>query len=66
MRTGVLAEYRKHLRGRRGPTAYGRRNLSESFAESFSLHHCDPKELKRVLPKVQEWFQKNRHHKAME
>ena len=66
VRLGVLAEYRKELRGRLGPTPYGRRNLSESFAESFSLHHCDPKALKAVLPRVQTWFQEDRHHKAME
>lgn len=66
VRAGVLAEYRKQLRGRLGPTPYGRRNLSESFAESFSLHHCEPKALKKALPKVQEWFRKNHHHEAME
>jgi hypothetical protein len=66
VRTGILVDYRKILRGRLGPTPYGRRNLSESFAESFSLHHCEPKALKKVLPKVQEWFQQNRHHGAME
>ncbi len=65
-REGVLAEYRGLLRGRRGPTPYGRRDLNESFAESFSLHHCDPQALKRVLPEVQRWFQEDRHHKAME
>ena len=66
VRQGVLAEYRKHLRGRRGPTPYGRRNLNESFAESFSLHYCDPGALTKVLPAVQKWLKKDGHHRAME
>lgn len=66
VRQGVLAEYRKHLRGRLGPTPYGRRNLNESFAESFSLHHCDPGALNTVLPGVRKWLKGNGHHAAME
>lgn len=60
-RTGLLEEYRSHLRGRRGPTPYGRTTLQESFAESFSLHHCDPAALEKALPRVAQWFRQRGH-----
>ncbi len=60
-RGGLLKEYRQQLRGKRGPTPYGRTSLQESFAESFSLHHCDPSALKKKLPRVAEWFRARGH-----
>jgi len=60
-RSPVLAEYRKALAGRRGPTAYGRTSIHESFAESFSLYRGDPAALERILPRVHSWFQRGGH-----
>lgn len=57
----VLKEYRKALAGRRGPTAYGRTSIHESFAESFALYRGDPQALLRILPKVHAWFERGGH-----
>jgi hypothetical protein len=60
-RRGVFAGYRKALAGKRGPTRYGRRNLKESFAESFALFRCEPKTLDEKLPRVLRWFRDGGH-----
>jgi hypothetical protein len=60
-RSPVLAEYRKALAARRGPTAYGRTSIHESFAESFSLYRGDPAALERILPRVYSWFERGGH-----
>jgi len=57
----VLKEYRKALAGRRGPTAYGRSSIHESFAESFALYRGDPQALRRILPRISEWFERGGH-----
>jgi hypothetical protein len=54
--SGVLRDYKLTLGWALGPTPYGRLNLQESFAESFMLHHCAPKQLKKRLPKVYKWL----------
>lgn len=38
------------------PTAYGRTQPSEAFAEAFALHHLDPAALERACPKGAAWF----------
>ncbi|GEM_PF-2036266 len=60
-RSGVLRDYKVALGLRFGPTPYGRRNLQESFAESFMLHKTDRKTLKKRLPKVAKWLQADGH-----
>jgi hypothetical protein len=44
-----------------GPTPYGRTALTESFAESFALHHVDPDSLRRIAPQVHDWFAAGEH-----
>lgn len=60
-REGVLADYRAVLRHKRGPTRYGRTSLRESFAESFAMYRCAPKQLKKLLPEVYDWFHRGGH-----
>ena len=63
--SAVLDAY-KDVRGwRKGPTPYGRTELEESFAESYSLHHVDPAALRRVYPEVADWFAAGKHLEAM-
>ncbi|MEZ4319871.1 MAG: hypothetical protein R3F61_20340 [Myxococcota bacterium] len=58
----VIDAYRE-VRGRtRGPTTYGWRSRThESFAEAFALHHLDPHALRRVMPSVADWFEREEH-----
>jgi hypothetical protein len=49
----------------KGPTPYGRRDIEESFAESFALYKADPSALKRVYPGLYEWFAAGRHIEAL-
>jgi hypothetical protein len=60
-RWGVLGDYRKLLKGKRGPTRYGQTNLKESFAESFALFKTDKQALKRWSPEVLAWFERGGH-----
>ena len=57
----VLRAYLKVRGQKRGPTPYGETSAAESFAESFALYRVDPKALKRVFPKVYQWFKRNEH-----
>ncbi|MFN3196885.1 MAG: hypothetical protein ACE366_00515 [Bradymonadia bacterium] len=61
----VLKAYAKVLGKAKGPTAYGRTSMQESFAESFALYYADPAVLSRVLPKVHTWFKSGGHFKAL-
>jgi hypothetical protein len=46
-----------------GPTAYGRVDARESFAESFALFHTDPESLRWIAPQVHAWFAASGHLK---
>jgi len=60
-RQGIFDDYRRLLKGKRGPTRYGRTNLKESFAESFSLFKTDPRALRRFSPELLAWFERGGH-----
>ncbi len=62
---GVLAAYRKVLGSRSPPTAYGRRNVRESFSEALAMYRCDPARLKRLLPEVHAWFARGGHTQGL-
>lgn len=49
----------------KGPTKYGRTDVEESFAESFSLYKADPEALRRIYPDVLDWFMSGGHIQAM-
>lgn len=57
----VLSSYAQRKGAQQGPTLYGETSLKESFAESFALFRVDPAALKRVFPKVYEWFKGGGH-----
>ena len=57
----ALVAYQQRANGRYGPTRYGAVSESESFAESFSLHHTDPAALERVMPGMNGWFDAAKH-----
>ncbi|MEE2837189.1 MAG: hypothetical protein VYB65_14320 [Myxococcota bacterium] len=57
----ALVAYQQRANGRYGPTRYGAVSVSESFAESFSLHHTDPAALERVMPGMNAWFDAAKH-----
>lgn len=61
----VLAEYRRVRGIGNGPTPYGRISMAESFAESFALFHLDPNALRRVYPRVYDWFAAGNHLTAV-
>lgn len=61
----VLMAYLNVRGKKRGPTPYGETSAAESFAESFALFRVDPLALKRVFPKVYEWFKRDGHLKAI-
>ena len=60
-RMPALVAYQRRANGRYGPTRYGALSVSESFAESFSLHHTDPAALERVMPGMTNWFGAAKH-----
>ena len=60
----VLKAYRRQTGGKRGPTRYGRRTVTESFAESFALYKLDRAALKRWSPEVRAWFDEGGHLQA--
>lgn len=60
-RMPALVAYQLRANGRYGPTRYGALSVSESFAESFSLHHTDPVALERVMPGMTDWFRAAKH-----
>ncbi len=62
----VLEAYARALGGRSAPTRYGTVSLAESFAESFSLFRSDPAALRRLLPSVSAFFERNEHLRAMD
>jgi hypothetical protein len=43
------------------PTAYGRTNATEAFAECFSLFRIDPAALRRTAPAALAWFEADGH-----
>lgn len=49
-----------------GPTAYGRGNASEGFAEAFALYHLDPETLRWLAPDVHDWFAASAHLETAE
>ncbi|MBM74907.1 MAG: hypothetical protein CMK59_05865 [Proteobacteria bacterium] len=57
----VLAEFRMNRMFQQGPTKYANVSISEAFAESFALYKLDPTALKRIDPKVFDWFSSNGH-----
>jgi len=61
--TGPVLDQFVAIRGKtRGPTSYGWRSRHhEAFAEAFALHHLDPDALRRVMPAVSEWFDRDQH-----
>lgn len=61
----VLKAYLKVRGKKKGPTPYGESSAAESFAESFALYRVDPKALRRVFPKVHQWFKNNGHLKTI-
>ena len=57
----LLRAYKALLGPKDWPTMYGKTSLEESFAESFMLYKVDPAALRRVLPKVADWFKARKH-----
>jgi hypothetical protein len=57
----LLTAYQALLGEDDWPTLYGRTSIDESFAESFAIFKTDPEALKRVLPKVFDWFEAGKH-----
>lgn len=45
------------------PTEYAKTGIGEFYAESFSFFRTDPEFLKRVAPKLFDWFDKGEHLK---
>lgn len=62
---GRLAEYEltRVLAPSQSPTDYGRKDLRESFAESYSLFKTDPAALARAAPQALAWFQSGEYLK---
>ncbi len=61
--TPLEQRYAELARAFKGPTPYGRTDVSESFAESFALFHIDPGSLRRLSPEVHAWFAAAEHLK---
>jgi hypothetical protein len=61
----VIDAYARVIGRKSAPTAYGKTSIRESFAESFSLYRADKAALRRLLPKVYDWFHAEGHLKAM-
>jgi hypothetical protein len=61
--TPLEQRYAELARTFKGPTPYGRTDVSESFAESFALFHVDPGSLRRLSPEVHAWFAAAEHLK---
>lgn len=65
-RNPVLAAFSKVLGKSGAVTLYGQTSAEESFAEAFALYRGDPEALKRLRPKVFDWFQAQGHLKAVQ
>ncbi|HMU38065.1 MAG TPA: hypothetical protein PKE31_03555 [Pseudomonadota bacterium] len=61
----VCAAYRAVRGPDKGPTTYGRKDVAESFAESFALYKADKEALRRIYPEVLDWFLAGGHLQAM-
>ena len=61
----VVEAYKRIRTNKSGPTAYGRTDISEGFAESFAIYHTDPQALRWIDPQVYQWFRDGGHLAAI-
>lgn len=57
----VVEGYKRVRTNKKGPTAYGRTEVNEGFAEAFAIYHTDPMALRWIDPAVYEWFRDGTH-----
>jgi hypothetical protein len=60
-KTRAIDELQKLIAGKEALTEYSKTDAEEAFAEAFALYKVDPKGVKKINPKLYNWFSKHGH-----